>query len=378
VLSLRCSPCGALPVDPCIYWTPQIFNRLHENNGITNPLPSLYIPLTHLGIHYPDAVHILNGTSAAKAAAELLASGALVIVPTETVYGLAAHAEDESAVNRVFTTKNRPNDHPLIVHIANPECLDYWAVNIPDYARDLATALWPGPMTLVLPRNSPARDFITGNQETVALRIPQHPVALEIIKELGEVTGNPCVGIAAPSANRFGKVSPTTLDHAQQELAEYLNDIDAGVDGGPCNIGIESTIIDCTGKLPIILRRGAITEHDIESIVALSESNHSMVRAPGMLASHYAPSATVMVVLTASEIEPGASHAFLIAPSEVDTPPGVTRIASPRDAHEYARVLYSALREADELHADVIYVVPPEGSGIAAAVRDRINRAAHQ
>jgi L-threonylcarbamoyladenylate synthase len=371
------SPCGAVLVDPCIYWTPQIFNRLHENIGITNPLPSLYIPLTQLGIHYPDAVHIMTGTGAAKAAAELLASGALVIVPTETVYGLAAHAEDESAVNRVFTTKNRPNDHPLIVHIANPECLDYWAVNIPDYARDLATALWPGPMTLVLSRNSPAGDFITGNQDTIALRIPQHPVVLEIIKELGEVTGNPCAGIAAPSANRFGKVSPTTLEHAQQELGDSLSSTDAGVDGGPCSIGIESTIIDCTGESPIILRRGAITEQDIESIAVLSESNESTVRAPGMLASHYAPTATVKIINSASDIDIDEQNAFLLAPADVGTPVGVTRIGSPRDAHEYAQVLYSALRKADQLHAHVIYVIPPEGSGIAAAVRDRITRAAH-
>lgn len=373
-----CSPCGAVLVDPCIYWTPQIFNRLHENNGITNPLPSLYIPLTQLGIHYPDAVHLLTGSSAANTAAELLASGSLVIIPTETVYGLAAHAEDESAVNRVFTTKNRPNDHPLIVHIANPECLDYWAVNIPDYARDLATAFWPGPMTLVLPRNTPAGDFITGNQETVALRIPHHPLALDIIKKLGEVTGNPCAGIAAPSANRFGRVSPTTLEHARQELDEYLYDTDAGVDGGSCSIGIESTIIDCTGDSPFILRRGGITEQDIESIAVLSESNASSVRAPGMLASHYAPTATVKVVNSARGIEIGGPNSCLLAPADVATPIGVTRIGSPRDAHEYAQILYAALREADQLLAHVIYVIPPEGSGIAAAVRDRITRAAHQ
>ncbi len=320
-------------------------------------------------------MHLLTGTSAA---AELLATGSLVVIPTETVYGLAAHAEDESAVNRVFTTKNRPSDHPLIVHIANSVCLDYWAVNIPDYARDLATAFWPGPMTLVLHRNTPAGDFITGNQETVALRIPNHRLALEIINQLGVVTNNPCAGIAAPSANRFGKVSPTTLEHARQELGAYLSSTDAGVDGGPCSIGIESTIIDCTGESPIILRRGAITEHDIESIVALSESDNSTVRAPGMLASHYAPTATVKVVNTVNDIEPDATDACLLAPSDVSTPVGVTRIGSPRDAHEYAQILYSSLRDADQLHAHVIYVIAPEGSGIAAAVRDRISRAAHQ
>ncbi len=323
-------------------------------------------------------VHLLTGTSAATTAAELLASGSLVVIPTETVYGLAANAENESAVHRIFTTKNRPSDHPLIVHIAHANCLDYWAIDIPDYARDLAATYWPGPMTLVLPRNTPARDFITGNQETVALRIPGHPLALEILNQLGVVTNNPCAGIAAPSANRFGKVSPTTLEHAIQELQDYLEDTDAGVDGGPASIGIESTIIDCTGESPIILRSGAITEHDIESIAALSDSDNSTVRTPGMLAAHYAPTATVKVINAASNIEPGATGACLLAPSDVSTPIGMTRIGSPRDAHEYAQVLYAALREADQLHATVIYVIPPEGPGIAAAVRDRISRAAHK
>jgi len=323
-------------------------------------------------------VHLLTGTSAATTAAELLASGSLVVIPTETVYGLAANAENESAVHRIFTTKNRPSDHPLIVHIAHANCLDYWAIDIPDYARDLAATYWPGPMTLVLPRNTPAGDFITGNQETVALRIPNHPLALEIINQLGVVTNNPCAGIAAPSANRFGKVSPTTLEHAVQELQDSLEDTDAGIDGGPASIGIESTIIDCTGVSPIILRSGAITAHDVESIVALSESDKSTVRAPGMLASHYAPTAAVKVVNAVNDIEPGATDACLLAPSDVITPIGVTRIGSPRDAHEYAHVLYAALRKADQLSAQVVYVIPPEGSGIAAAVRDRITRAAHQ
>ena len=323
-------------------------------------------------------VHLLTGTTAATTAAELLASGSLVVIPTETVYGLAANAENESAVHRIFTTKNRPTDHPLIVHIAHANCLDYWAVSIPEYARDLAATYWPGPMTLVLPRNTPAGDFITGNQETVALRIPSHPLALEIINQLGVITNNPCAGIAAPSANRFGKVSPTTLEHAIQELSDYLDDSDAGVNGGSASIGIESTIIDCTGESPIILRSGAITAHDIESIAALSESDNSTVRAPGMLASHYAPTATVKVVNAVSDIEVGATDTCLLAPSDVITPIGITRIGSPRDAHEYAQILYAALRESDQLHATVVYVIPPEGPGIAAAVRDRISRAAHK
>lgn len=323
-------------------------------------------------------MHLLTGMSAATTAAELLAGGSLVVIPTETVYGLAANAENESAVGRIFAAKNRPSDHPLIVHIAHADCLDYWAINIPRYARDLAAAYWPGPMTLVLGRGAPAGDFITGNQNTVALRIPNHPIALEIISQLGVITNNPCAGIAAPSANRFGRVSPTTLEHALQELGDFLHDSDAGVNGGSASIGIESTIIDCTGESPVILRSGAITAQDIESVAALAESGNSTVRAPGMLASHYAPSATVRIISTQSNIEMDATDACLLAPIEVITQKGLTRIGSPRNADEYAQVLYAAFRKADQLHATVIYVIPPEGHGIAAAVRDRISRAAHR
>ena len=358
------------------HWTAQIRVRLHENWQHTKFLPTLYTPLTKLGIDYPEAVQILSGDSATQQAGRTLAEGSLVIIPTETVYGLGADAENADAVARVFAVKGRPTDHPLIVHLASAECIDAWAINIPDYARDLAAAYWPGPLTLVLQRSHKAKDFITGNQETVALRVPVHPLAREIIAELGKVKGDACTGIAAPSANRFGKVSPTSLNHAISELQDYLEPSDAGVDGGPADVGIESTIIDCTHSAPIVLRRGAITESDIEAIVALSEQE-SQVRAPGMLASHYAPSAKVQVIPSTTEIARLTPNSGLIALDSNETPANILRLASPSDEHEYARVLYSALRAADDNKCEVVYVIPPQGPGIAAAIRDRISRAAH-
>lgn len=319
-------------------------------------------------------MQILTGDKAPDQAGHALATGSLVIIPTETVYGLGADAENAQAVARVFQVKGRPTDHPLIVHIASAECINAWAVDVPDYARDLAIAYWPGPMTLVLQRSTKARDFITGGQQTVALRVPAHPLTREIITKLGEFKGDNCAGVAAPSANRFGKVSPTTLNHAADELRDLLDQNDLGVDGGHCDIGIESTIIDCTGPQPIIVRRGAITESDVEKIVQLSE-NESEVRAPGMLASHYAPHAKVQVIQSTSEITQSSQYAGLLALHEIDTPPHVTRLSAPTDVHEYAKVLYSALRTGDDEQCEIIYVIPPQGPGIAAAIRDRIARA---
>lgn len=373
------SPSPALLLRACTYWTLEFPPWLHGNDKNTNSLQSLYRPLTKLTIHYPELVQILSGPNSATSAAELLARGALVILPTETVYGLGANAEDARAVHRIFTTKDRPVDHPLIVHISDAECLDFWAVDIPDYARDLAAAFWPGPMTLVLNRSNKARDFITGNQDTVALRVPRHDLTRNIIEQLGILLNNPCAGIAAPSANRFGKVSPTTVHHALAELQGYMNDTDAAVDGGPAHIGIESTIIDCTGDSPIVLRRGAVTERDIAALKALSvmESSDSHVRAPGMLASHYSPHARVQMITSSEEVPLQAPHASFLALENYETPANTTRLAAPCNAQEYARSLYAALRQADDMGSETIYVIPPEGPGIAAAVRDRITRAAY-
>jgi L-threonylcarbamoyladenylate synthase len=306
-------------------------------------------------------------------AARALARGHLAILPTETVYGLGADADNPEAVARIFTTKNRPANHPVIVHIAQQEHIYMWATDIPEYALDLGTAFWPGPMTLVVKRLPRAGDYLTGGQETIALRVSSHPVFQEVIAELARDKNDPSVGIAAPSANRFGSVSPTTLAHAIEELGEHLSEDDVALDGGSSHVGVESTIIDATGSEPIILRHGGITAEDIESIIHLSQSE-SVVRAPGTLASHYAPN-TELKLTTPSELlekSPGA----LIAMRDVETPIGFDRIASPANANEYAQILYSSLRDADKSSEPVIYAVPPAGGGIAAAIRDRLNRAA--
>lgn len=306
-------------------------------------------------------------------AAHALARGNLAILPTETVYGLGADADNPEAVGRIFTTKNRPANHPVIVHIAQQAHIHMWATDIPEYALDLGTAFWPGPMTLVVKRLPRAGDYLTGGQETIALRVSSHPVFQEVLAELVRDKNDPSVGIAAPSANRFGSVSPTTLAHAIEELGDYLTDEDIALDGGSSHVGVESTIIDATGSEPIILRHGGITAEDIESIVRLSQSE-SDVRAPGTLASHYAPNKELKLTTQSELIEktPGA----LIALSDIKTPTGFNRIATPKNANEYAQILYSSLRDADKSSELVIYAVPPTGGGIAAAIRDRLNRAA--
>ena len=306
-------------------------------------------------------------------AANALANGHLAILPTETVYGLGADADNPEAVGRIFTTKNRPANHPVIVHVSHQDHIYMWATDIPEYAVDLATAFWPGPMTLVLKRLPRAGDYLTGGQETIALRVSSHPVFKEVIAELSLEKNDPAVGIAAPSANRFGSVSPTTLVHAIEELSDHLTDEDVAIDGGSSHVGVESTIVDATGSEPIILRHGGITAEDIESIIQLSQSE-SDVRAPGTLASHYAPNKQLQLV-TPSELRertPGA----LIAMIDVETPIGFIRIATPKDVNEYAQILYAAIRDADKSSEGVIYAVPPTGGGIAAAIRDRLNRAA--
>ena len=306
-------------------------------------------------------------------AAHALAHGNLAILPTETVYGLGADADNHAAVARIFTTKDRPSHHPVIVHISQQQHMHAWATHIPKYAQDLATAFWPGPMTLVLKRLPRAGDYLTGGQDTIALRVSSHPVFQEVLAGLAQEINDPTVGIAAPSANRFGRVSPTTLAHAIEELGDHLGDEDVALNGQSSSIGVESTIIDATGNEPMILRHGGITAEDIETIIQLSH-NESDVRAPGTLASHYAPNKALRLV---TQIElPTIESGALIAMIDVQTPIGCTRIASPDSANEYARLLYSALREADKSSEDVIYAVPPIGGGIAAAVRDRLHRAA--
>ncbi len=301
-------------------------------------------------------------------AARALADGHLVALPTETVYGLAADATNPEAVARIYSVKGRPSDHPLIVHISNPELLDRWAIEIPSYARLLANNFWPGPMTLVLKRSDLAKDFITGSQDTVALRIPGHSTALEILAGF-EAQGG--LGVAAPSANRFGKVSPTTAQAVAAELSEYLTEQDVIVDGGESKVGLESTIIDCTGDNPRVLRPGAVTVEMIEQATGLAVVDAGAnIRVSGSLKSHYAPAAKV--VLDAAP-KPGDG---LIAMSDLPTPAGVIRLAGPDTLEAYAKELYAALRAADEQKLPRVVALTPHGAGLAIAIRDRLSRAA--
>jgi L-threonylcarbamoyladenylate synthase len=300
--------------------------------------------------------------------AQALKNGALIAFPTETVYGLGADASNEKAVARIYEVKGRPQDHPLILHIASIDDISYWASDVSNYALALARAYWPGPMTLIFKRSDAAKDFVTGGQDTVGLRVPDHALALELLQECKKIGVH---AIAAPSANRFGHVSPTTAAAVNEEIGAYLSAQDLILDGGPAQVGLESTIIDCTGNAPKILRPGAITQVMIEKATGLkvSENNNSDIRVSGSLEKHYAPSAQILLDVQASE-----GQGF-IAPAEVATPFGVIRLASPSNTDEYARTLYSALRDGDTQGLKTIAVIQPSGDGLAIAIRDRLMRA---
>ena len=301
------------------------------------------------------------------AAAQLLA-GDLVAFPTETVYGLGADASNAAAVARIYSVKGRPADHPLIVHVPSMAALGDWASDVPEYAISLARDFWPGPMTLIMKRSGLAADFVTGGQDTVGVRVPAHPVALGLLEAFARVGGK---GVAAPSANRFGNVSPTTAQAVSDELGDYLADSDQILDGGACDVGVESTIIDCTGDAPRILRPGAITQEMIEHSTGLDvvDADSVAIRVSGSLESHYSPLAKVVL-----DQSPIAGQGF-IALSGVVAGHGVVRLASPQNNEDFARVLYSALRAADELGLATIIVEQPIGGGIAIAIRDRLKRA---
>ena len=325
--------------------------------------------------------HFLSNCSAAavsNAASNLLA-GNLVAFPTETVYGLGADACNSDAVARIYSVKGRPADHPLIVHVGSMDALGDWAADVPGYAISLARDFWPGPMTLIMKRSELAGDFVTGGQDTVGVRVPDHAVALGLLLAFAQIGGK---GIAAPSANRFGNVSPTTAQAVEDELSEYLADADQILDGGPCEVGVESTIIACTGDVPRILRPGAVTVAMIEESTGLtvgdsaSDNGESVdeeqIRVSGSLDSHYAPVATVVL-----DQPPLAGQGF-IAMADVATPDGVVRLAAPKSDEEFARVLYATLRAADEQKLRTVVVAQPQGAGIAIAIRDRLKRAAHK
>ena len=308
--------------------------------------------------------------SAIKDAATSLINGDLVAFPTETVYGLGADAGNEMAVKKIYQVKGRPEDHPLIVHISNLKQLDKWAREIPEYAIKLARSFWPGPMTLILPRTQLAKDFITGGQDNVGIRIPDQTLALALLTEFEKQGG---AGVAAPSANRFGKVSPTTAKAVEAELGAFLDSKDLILDGGGCEVGVESTIIDCTTQSPIILRPGAITHSMIKDATGIEPdaTNKVDTKASGLLESHYSPSAKVILDQT-----PQAGDGF-IALSNIKTPQGVIRLAEPKNNVEYAKVLYQALREGDNFGLTTICVYSPTNGGIADAINDRLKKAAN-
>jgi L-threonylcarbamoyladenylate synthase len=313
--------------------------------------------------------------TAIKDAAAALIKGDLVAFPTETVYGLGADATNKDAIARIYKVKGRPKGHPLIVHISSLTNLDKWARDIPEYAVILARVFWPGPMTLILPRTDHAKDFITGGQDNVGIRIPSHTVGLALLKEFEDQGG---LGIAAPSANRFGAVSPTTASAVEIELADFLSEYDQILDGGPCLVGVESTIINCTQNKPSILRPGAVTKEMIEETLGItidlntSNSESVQIKAAGLLESHYAPKAKVF--LTGS---PASGDGF-IALDSFATPAGVVRVAAPKTNEEYAQVLYEAFRLADSKDLKKVFVIPPSGIGIAVAINDRLSKSAFE
>jgi L-threonylcarbamoyladenylate synthase len=310
-------------------------------------------------------------TDSVKAAAQSLVAGHLVAFPTETVYGLGADATNETAIAKIYKAKGRPADHPLIVHIASIDAIDQWAQDISEYAINLARDFWPGPMTLVFNRSELAKDFITGNQNTVGLRVPNQSIALALLKEFESLGGK---GIAAPSANRFGAVSPTTAQAVKDELENYLDQSnDIILDGGPCQVGVESTIIDCTSQTPQILRLGAITKEMIQESTGLLVIDEAPTdtRVSGSLESHYSPNAKVVL-----DTYPTSGEGF-IAIDSIQTPPGAIRLAAPSSIEGFARDLYSALRFADAQGLTKVCVIQPQGPGLAAAIRDRLKRAAN-
>ena len=303
-------------------------------------------------------------------AAKALIDGQLVAFPTETVYGLGADASNPTSVAKIYNVKGRPTDHPLIVHISSISQMDRWTVDVPEHALNLARNFWPGPMTLILKRSQIAKDFITGGQNLVGLRVPSHPIALMLLEEFENLGG---FGVAAPSANRFGAVSPTTSDAVVRELGTYLSNKDLVLDGGAAEVGIESTIIDCSGEALNILRPGIISKEQVEEVSGLQSIDNisgSKVKTSGLLISHYSPVAEIVLDGKTSP-EDG-----FFAMAEIQTPTGAIRLGSPATIEEYAKNLYSVLRLADQKGLRRISVIQPSGNGLAVAIRDRLSKAA--
>src|SRR4051812_21481207 len=322
------------------------------------------------------ATHQLLVTDTAKRDAELarageiLRDGGLVAFPTETVYGLGADAENPDALRRLYAVKGRPAEHPVIVHLAHAAQLDEWAVDVAPAAHALAAACWPGPLTVVVRRAARVPDEVTGGLDTVGLRVPVHPLAHALLEVFDG-------GLAAPSANRFGRVSPTTADAVRTELGA---DVGLVLDGGPSTVGVESTIVDCTTDPPRVLRVGGVTAETLAEVLGAELAVGGTTRAPGTLASHYAPRARVELVsgdvlaARVAELADAGTRAGVLAEREWadELTPQTVTLATLRDADEYAHDLYAALRRADELGLAIVVAVPPAEMGIGAAVADRL------
>ncbi len=317
-------------------------------------------------------------------AAAALRAEALVALPTETVYGLGGLASSPTAVARIFQVKRRPTTHPVIVHIADDSAIEHWARDIPPTARLLAEAFWPGPLTIVVPRAPHVSEALTGGQSTVALRAPSHPLFRAVLAKL-TTSELPAPGIAAPSANRFGRVSPTTANHVADELENYLDPDDLIVDGGDCAIGIESTIVICRDHDVVVARAGGITIEALATVVTVETQSggDAEPRVPGSLASHYSPNAQVAMVTNGAEfarvqsalaLNPDVGVICLANDIHV-VPTSWIRLAVPGTVDQYAQQLYTALRDADRRGLTHVIALAPPADGVGVAIRDRLRRA---
>jgi len=308
------------------------------------------------------------------AAVTILRAGGLVVFPTETVYGLGADASNASAVRKIFAAKGRPVDHPVIVHLASDHDLSRWASEIPPAAEQLAERFWPGPLTLIVKRARSVINEVTGGQDTVGLRVPSHPVAQALLQAFGG-------GVAAPSANRFGHISPTTVRHVREELGDR---VDLILDGGACEVGIESTIVDVSGGTPVLLRPGRVSEEEIEAVlqVPLARPDAGSPRVSGTLAAHYAPRLPLIIassgMLDAVVRDYASRHivAVLARRPRPSYSSATVWMVGPRDAAEFAHYLYAGLRQLDQCGCTVIIVEAAPETADWAAVRDRLGRAA--
>jgi len=306
-------------------------------------------------------------------AAKILQEGGLVAFPTETVYGLGADASRDDAADRIFAVKRRPRAHPLIVHLAPGASLDGWAREVPATALQLAKAAWPGPLTIILKRGPRVASATTGGADTVGIRVPSHPMAQALLTSFGG-------GIAAPSANRFGAVSPTTAQHVVTDLGD---EVDYVLDGGACDVGVESTIVDMSREMPVLLRPGGMPREAIEAIVGpLATADADAPAAPGTLVSHYAPAAEVFAV-EPSEVQATVARMrgtiAVLAPASAFAAWDLGDALAyqlPDDAAGMARGLYAALRDLDASGVEIIVAALPPAAGLGEAVGDRLRRAA--